>query len=211
MQHPLGVDPLKLRMIGAVFWAGLLVYFVPLWFMHPVDFSPNAPKEIVAVLPTETTTTALAAAAVESAVAQQEAKSTLFIDKPLTTTPPPADPARVQALHQTLSAREAQVDAQGRLKAASPANKIYGPAPEASAGGAFTLQVATYSVESVALETQVRLKAAGFTSKLVATTNKKGKKVYLLRAGPYKSLEDAKKAKVIVDARFKAKSVVLGK
>jgi len=211
MQHPLGVDPLKLRMIGAIFWAGLLVYFVPLWFMHPVDFSPNAPKEVVAALPTETSTTALAAAAVESAVAQQEARSTLFIDKPLTTTPPPADPARVQALHQTLSAREAQVDTQGRLKAANQFTKVYGPAPEASVGGRFTLQVATYSVESVALETQSRLRTMGVASKIVPASNKKGKKVYLLRAGPYKTLEDAKKAKAIVDGRLNAKSVVLGK
>jgi len=211
MQHPLGVDPLKLRMIGAIFWAGLLVYFVPLWFMHPVDFSPNAPKEIAAPLAVETSTTALAAAAVESAAQQQEARSTLFIDKPLTVTPPPADPARVQALNQPLSAREAQVDAQGRLKAATQAAKVYGPPPEVTAGGRFTLQVATYSVESVALETQSRLRAMGIVSKIVSASNKKGKKVYLLRAGPYKSLEDAKKTKSIVDARLNAKSVVLGK
>ncbi len=211
MQHPLGVDPLKLRMIGAVFWAGLLVYFVPLWFMHPVDFSPNAPKEIAAPLAVETSTTALAAAAVESAAQQQDARSTLFIDKPLTVTPPPADPARVQALHQTLSAREAQVDTQGRLKAASQSAKVFGPPPEVSAGGHFSVQVATYSVESVALETQSRLRAMGIVSKIVPSTNKKGKKVYLLRAGTYKSLDDAKKVKAIVDARLNAKSVVLGK
>lgn len=211
MQHPIGVDPLKLRMIGAVFWAGLLVYFVPIWFMHPVDFSPNTPKQQVVSLATETTTTELAAAAVESAVQQQETHSTLFIDKPLTVTPPPADPARVQALHQTLSAREGQVDVQGRLKSASQLVKVFGPAPEISLGGRFSVQVATYSLESFAIEAQSRLRIVGVSSKITISANKKGKKVYLLRAGPYKSLDDARKAKEIIDVRVSTKSVVLGK
>jgi cell division protein FtsN len=198
-------------MIGSIFWTGLLVYFVPLWFMHPVDFSPNSPKHSVISLATETTTTELATAAVESAVQQQEARSTLFIDKPLTVTPPPADPVRVQALHQTLSAREGQVDVQGRLKGASQLVKVFGPAPEVVPGGRFSVQIATYSQESFALETQSRLRVVGIISKITISTNKKARKIYLLRAGPYKSLDDAKKAKDIIDVRTNAKSVVLGK
>jgi cell division septation protein DedD len=206
-------DPLKIRMIGAIFWAGLLVYFVPVWFMHPVDFSPNTVKERSVALPIETitTTTALADAVIESTIQEQETPSRLFIDKPLTVTPPPADPARVQALHQSLSAREAQMDVQSRLKLANHGAKLLGSPPEVSAGGRFHLQVATYKQESAARDGEERLKAAGFPCRLIVTTNKKGAKIYSLRAGPYQSSMDAQKAKSIVDARFNTKSVVLGK
>jgi cell division protein FtsN len=216
MQQPLGVDPLKLRMIGAIFWAGLLVYFVPSWFMHPVDFSPNISslsKEKISAhdVETTTTTTQLAAAAVESAVQEQEKQNTLFIDKPLTVTPPQADPARVQSLNQSFSAREAELDVKGKVKVAKQATKFLGPAPTISTTGRFTLQIATYTAESVALATQARLQAAGFTGKLTVINYKTGKKGYQVRIGPYQSLADANRAKAIVDVRFHTNSVVLGK
>ncbi len=211
MQQPLGVDPLKLRVIGAIFWAGLLVYFVPAWFMHPVDFSPSLSKEKFVANEVETTTTQLAAAAVESAVQEQEKQNTLFIDKPLTVTPPQADPARVQSLNQSFSARDAELDAKGKVKVVKQATKLLGPAPTISTTGRFTLQIATYTAESIALATQARLQAAGFTGKITVINYKTGRKGYQVRIGPYQSLADAHRAKAIVDVRFHANSVVLGK
>ncbi len=211
MQQPLGVDLLKLRVIGAVFWAGLFVYFVPAWFMHPVDFSPSLSKEKFVANEVETTTTQLAAAAVESAVQEQEKQNTLFIDKPLTVTPPQADPARVQSLNQSFSAREAELDVKGKVKVVKQATKLLGPAPTISTTGRFTLQIATYTAESIALATQARLQAAGFTGKITVINYKTGRKGYQVRIGPYQSLADAHRAKAIVDVRFHANSVVLGK
>jgi hypothetical protein len=37
-------EALTFRMIGAVFWLGLLVYFVPHWFVSPVEFSPDTAR-----------------------------------------------------------------------------------------------------------------------------------------------------------------------
>lgn len=212
MTYPLGVEPLKLRMLGAIFWAGLLVYFVPIWFMNPVDFSPSAvPTQTMPLVVEAPATAALSAVAAAESVVQQQEQSTLFIDKPLTTTPPPADPARVRALHQPASAREAEADVKGHLHVSSNSERSWGPVPETSTSGHVWLQVATYSMENMALDAQSRLSVAGFPSKVIAAKNKKGKVIYLLRAGAYRSRADAKKAKTIVDAHFKIKSVVIGK
>lgn len=205
------VDPLRIRMIGAIFWAVLLVYLIPQWFQHPVAFSPDGmkPSGIVASTDTAQVTTA---ANDSTATSTAEPRSELYIDKPLTTTPPPADPARVQALNQPLTIKEAQVDQQGRLSVASAERRLaMSPAPPTAADGQYWVQIATYQLESIALETQQKIRAQGFVGRISTAKNKKGNTIYLLRVGPYKSQADANQAKAIVDAALKTKSMVLKK
>ncbi len=204
------VDPLRIRMIGAIFWAVLLVYLIPQWFQHPVAFSPDGMKPSgVASTDTAPATTV---ANETTATSTAEQRSELYIDKPLTTTPPPADPARVQALNQPLTIKEAQVDQQGRLTIASAERRLaMSPAPPTAADGQYWVQIATYQVESIALETQQKIRAQGFVGRISTAKNKKGNTIYLLRVGPYKSQADANQAKAIIDAALKTKSMVLKK
>lgn len=205
------VDPLRIRMIGAIFWAVLLVYLIPQWFQHPVAFSPDGmkPSGVVASTDTAQVTTA---ANDSKATSTAEPRSELYIDKPLTTTPPPADPVRVQALNQPLTIKEAQVDQQGRLSVASAERRLaMSPAPPTAADGQYWVQIATYQLESIALETQQKIRAQGFVGRISTAKNKKGNTIYLLRVGPYKSQADANQAKAIVDAALKTKSMVLKK
>ncbi|MBD3766359.1 MAG: SPOR domain-containing protein [Gammaproteobacteria bacterium] len=207
------VDPLRIRMIGAIFWAVLLVYLIPRWFQHPVAFSPDGMKPsgvmVADVDSTQVTTVGNDTKTTTSAV---EPRSELYIDKPLTTTPPPADPARVQALNQPLTVREVQVDQQGRLSVASAEQRLaMSPAPPTAADGHYWVQIATYKLETIALETQQKIRAQGFVGRINLTKNKKGHTIYVLRVGPYKSQADANQAKAIVDAALKTKSLVLKK
>lgn len=206
------VDPLRIRMIGAIFWAVLLVYLIPQWFQHPVAFSPDGMKPSGVVVASTDTAPATTVANETTATSTAEQRSELYIDKPLTTTPPPADPARVQALNQPLTIKEAQVDQQGRLTIASAERRLaMSPAPPTAADGQYWVQIATYQVESIALETQQKIRAQGFVGRISTAKNKKGNTIYLLRVGPYKSQADANQAKAIIDAALKTKSMVLKK
>lgn len=206
------VDPLRIRMIGAIFWAVLLVYLIPQWFQHPVAFSPDGMKPSGVVVASTDTAQATTVANDSTATSTAEQRSELYIDKPLTTTPPPADPARVQALNQPLTIKEAQVDQQGRLTIASAERRLaMSPAPPTVADGQYWVQIATYQVESIALETQQKIRAQGFVGRISTAKNKKGNTIYLLRVGPYKSQADANQAKAIIDAALKTKSMVLKK
>lgn len=206
------VDPLRIRMIGAIFWAVLLVYLIPQWFQHPVAFSPDGMKPSGVVVASTDTAQATKVANDSTATSTAEQRSELYIDKPLTTTPPPADPARVQALNQPLTIKEAQVDQQGRLTIASAERRLaMSPAPPTAADGQYWVQIATYQVESIALETQQKIRAQGFVGRISTAKNKKGNTIYLLRVGPYKSQADANQAKAIIDAALKTKSMVLKK
>jgi len=206
------VDPLRIRMIGAIFWAVLLVYLIPQWFQHPVAFSPDGMKPSGVVVASTDSAQATTVANETTATSTAEQRSELYIDKPLTTTPPPADPARVQALNQPLTIKEAQVDQQGRLTIASAERRLaMSPAPPTAADGQYWVQIATYQVESIALETQQKIRAQGFVGRISTAKNKKGNTIYLLRVGPYKSQADANQAKAIVDAALKTKSMVLKK
>lgn len=205
------VDPFRIRMIGAIFWAVLLVYLIPQWFQHPVEFSPDGMKPSGVVV-ASTDTAQATTVANDSTTSTAEQRSELYIDKPLTTTPPPADPARVQALNQPLTIKEAQVDQQGRLTIASAERRLaMSPAPPTAADGQYWVQIATYQVESIALETQQKIRAQGFVGRISTAKNKKGNTIYLLRVGPYKSQADANQAKAIIDAALKTKSMVLKK
>lgn len=210
-------EPQTLRLIGAVFWMGLLVYFVPQWFMHPVSFSPQEARAQSQRLVAEAQQVPMAPQTVEAgsdtpAVAAAEpARQELFIDKPLTTTPPPADPQRAQALYQPPMVREAQTDREGRLKAASEPGKLAVQPPAVHPGGGVWVQVATYTQEAIAQDTLIRLKGAGFPGRLITQTNSKGRTLYVLRVGPYKTPRDGNRAKQLIDERFKAKSMVIGK
>lgn len=207
------VDPLKIRMIGAIFWSLLLIYLIPLWFQHPVSFSPDGMKPSgVVVSSAESVQAASSSQDAAATSPATEPRSELYIDKPLTTTPPPADPERVQALNQPLTIKEAQVDQQGRLSVASAERRLaMSPAPPTAANGQYWLQIATYQLESIALETQQKIRAQGFVGRIVVSKNKKGQNIYLLRVGPYKSQADANQAKAIIDAALKTKSMVLKK
>jgi len=173
-------DDLTFRMIGAVFWLGLLVYFVPHWFVSPVEFSPDTARVKTMTSPQpvlETATQNMAAMVVETQMNATEAagRSELYIEKPLTTTPPPADPERVMALSQPVTVREAQTDHLGRLKASGSNARLTEGAPAIFPSGTVWVQVATYAVESVALASQAKMKVNGFPGKLITFTNKKGK------------------------------------
>jgi cell division septation protein DedD len=206
------VDPLRIRMIGAIFWAVLLVYLIPQWFQHPVEFSPDGMKPSGVVVASTDSAQATTVANDSTATSTAEQRSELYIDKPLTTTPPPADPERVQALNQPLTIKEAQVDQQGRLTIASAERRLaMSPAPPTAADGQYWVQIATYQVESIALETQQKIRAQGFVGRISPAKNKKGNTIYLLRVGPYKSQADANQAKAIIDAALKTKSMVLKK
>lgn len=206
------VDPLRIRMIGAIFWAVLLVTLIPQWFQHPVAFSPDGMKPSGVVVASAEVTQAATSNNDANSAGHTEQRSELYIDKPLTTTPPPADPARVQALNQPLSIKEAQVDQQGRLSVASAERRLaMSPAPPTAADGHYWVQIATYQLESVALETQQKIRAQGFIGRINTGKNKKGHTIYLLRVGPYKSQADANQAKAIIDAALKTKSMVLKK
>lgn len=206
------VDPLRIRMIGAIFWALLLVTLIPQWFQHPVAFSPDGMKPSGVVVASVEATQAATTGNDANTTGHTEQRSELYIDKPLTTTPPPADPARVQALNQPLSIKEAQVDQQGRLSVASAERRLaMSPAPPTAADGHYWVQIATYQLESIALETQQKIRAQGFIGRINTGKNKKGHSIYLLRVGPYKSQADANQAKAIIDAALKTKSMVLRK
>ncbi len=206
------VDPLRIRMIGAIFWAVLLVYLIPQWFQHPVEFSPNGMKPSGVVIASTDSAQATTVANNSTANGMAEQRSELYIDKPLTTTPPPADPARVHALNQPVTIKEAQVDQQGRLTIASAERRLaMSPAPPTAADGQYWVQIATYQVENIALETQQKIRAQGFIGRIITGKNKKGQIIYLLRVGPYKSQADANQAKAIIDAALKTKSMVLKK
>jgi cell division septation protein DedD len=199
-------------MIGAIFWAVLLVYLIPQWFQHPVEFSPDGMKPSGVVVASTDSAQATTVANDSTATSTAEQRSELYIDKPLTTTPPPADPERVQALNQPLTIKEAQVDQQGRLTIASAERRLaMSPAPPTAADGQYWVQIATYQVESIALETQQKIRAQGFVGRISPAKNKKGNTIYLLRVGPYKSQADANQAKAIIDAALKTKSMVLKK
>lgn len=210
-------EPQTLRMIGAVFWMGLLVYFVPQWFMHPVSFSPEQAKAQSQRLLAEAQQVEMTPKPTEAAsdlTAQpvvEPARQELFIEKPLTTTPPPADPQRAQALYQPPMVREAQTDREGRLKAASEPGKLAVQPPTVHPGGGVWVQVASYTQEAIAQDTLIRLKGAGFPGRLITQTNSKGRTLYVLRVGPYKTTRDGNRAKQLIDERFKAKSMVIGK
>lgn len=205
------VDPLRLRMIGATFWALLLVYLVPLWFQNPVVFSPDAP--VAYQEPVVDSSVQVSGVLSEHTTQHNESEaehSELFIDKPLTVVPPPADPQRVQALTQPLSVKEVQVDAQGKLTNSTKESRLaVAPAPATSVDGHYWLQVATYQAESMATDTQSRIRAQGFIGKITVSKNKRGHSVFVLRTGPYKTIQDAHRAKSIIDARLKTKSMVL--
>jgi cell division protein FtsN len=206
------VDPLRLRMIGAIFWAVLLIYLIPKWFQHPVDFSPDGmkPTGVVASAESSVVSSSQAVATDPLAAPKPAERSELYIEQPLTTKPPPADPQRVQSLSQPISIQEAQVDQQGRLSIASAESRLArSPAPPTAADGRYWVQVATYKGEKVALETQQKLRAQGFVGRLSVDKNKQGNPIYVLRIGPYKSSADANQAKAIVDAAFKTKGLVL--
>lgn len=206
------VDPLRLRMIGAIFWALLLVYLVPLWFQNPVVFSPDAPVAYPApVIESVVQPTGAASEQVAQRDAPENEHSELFIDKPLTVVPPPADPQRVQALAQPLSVREVQVDGQGnKLVVSTKESRLaVATAPTTSADGHYWVQVATYQTESMANDTQSRIRSQGFVGKITASKNKRGHVIFVLRTGPYKTIQEAHKAKSIIDARLKTKSMVL--
>jgi cell division septation protein DedD len=206
------VEPLRIRMIGAIFWAVLLVYLIPLWFQHPVEFSPDGMKPSGVVVASTDSAQATTVGNDSTATSTGEQRSELYIDKPLTTTPPPADPEKVQALNQPLMIKEAQVDQQGRLTIASAERRLaMSPAPPTAADGQYWVQIATYQVESIALETQHKIRAQGFVGRISMAKNKKGNTIYLLRVGPYKSQADANQAKAIIDAALKTKSMVLKK
>lgn len=85
------------------------------------------------------------------------------------------------------------------------------PAPPTAVDGQYWVQIATYQVESIALETQQKIRAQGFVGRISTAKNKKGNTIYLLRVGPYKSQTDANQAKAIIDAALKTKSMVLKK
>lgn len=217
LQRP---EPQTLRLIGAVFWMGLLVYFVPQWFMHPVSFSPQEARaqsqRLMTVteaqqVPMPSSPTSEAGTDAQTPSAAEPARQELFIDKPLTTTPPPADPQRAQALYQPPMVREAQTDREGRLKAASEPGKLAVQPPSVHPGGGVWVQVATYTQEAIAQDTLIRLKGAGFPGRLITQTNSKGRTLYVLRVGPYKTARDGNRAKQLIDERFKAKSMVIGK
>lgn len=206
------VDPLRVRMIGAIFWAVLLVTLIPQWFQHPVAFSPDGMKPSGVVVASVEANQGSTNGNDANTSGHTEQRSELYIDKPLTTTPPPADPARVQALNQPLSIKEAQVDQQGRLSVASAERLLaMSPAPPTAADGHYWVQIATYQLESIALETQQKIRAQGFIGRINTGKNKKGHTIYLLRVGPYKSQADANQAKAIIDAALKTKSMVLKK
>lgn len=208
------VDPLRIRMIGAIFWAVLLVYLIPQWFQHPVEFSPDGmkPSGVVVAAADAAASSSVNNHDTTQATSSSDQRSELYIDKPLTTTPPPADPARVEALNQPLSIKEAQVDQQGRLSVASAERRLaMSPAPPTAADGHYWVQIATYQLEHIALETQQKIRAQGFVGRISTAKNKKGNTIYLLRVGPYKSQADANQAKAIVDAALKTKSMVLKK
>lgn len=206
------VDPLKIRMIGAIFWSVLLIYLIPQWFQHPVAFSPDGMKSTGMVVAGTEVAANSVLAATPSAASSLAERSELYIEKPLTTTPPPSDPARVQALTQPLSVKEAQVDQQGRLSVATAERRLaMSPAPPTSADGRYWVQIATYQLEHIALETQQKIRAQGFVGRVNTAKNKKGNTIYLLRVGPYKSQADANQAKAIIDASLKTKSMVLKK
>jgi cell division septation protein DedD len=190
----------------------LLVYLIPQWFQHPVEFSPDGMKPSGVVVASTDSAQATTVANDSTATSTAEQRSELYIDKPLTTTPPPADPERVQALNQPLTIKEAQVDQQGRLTIASAERRLaMSPAPPTAADGQYWVQIATYQVESIALETQQKIRAQGFVGRISPAKNKKGNTIYLLRVGPYKSQADANQAKAIIDAALKTKSMVLKK
>lgn len=206
------VDPLRIRMIGAIFWAVLLVYLIPKWFQQPVAFSPDGMKPYGIVVASTDTAQAITVANDSTTTSTAEHRSELYIDKPLTTTPPPADPARVQALNQPLTIKEAQVDQQGHLTIASAERRLaMSPAPPTAADGQYWVQIATYRVESIALETQQKIRVQGFVGRISIAKNKKGNTIYLLRVGPYKSQANANQAKSIIDAALKTKSMVMKK
>jgi cell division septation protein DedD len=208
-------DPNTLRMIGAVFWLGLLVLIIPQWFVHPVEFSPegalmkNKPEVSAAA------TSTLAQNLVADASLGQDAtpsKSELYIEKPLTTKAPIADPAKINALRQPVQMKEAQADSTGKLvvnhKEPARITAALAP-PEVVSDGKFWVQVASYTVEANALKYQDKFKQAGFPGKINIFVNKEGKKHYQIRVGPYRTADDASIAKKIVDDKFKTNAMVL--
>lgn len=205
-------DPLRLRMIGAIFWASLFVYLIPMWFQHPVEFSPNNMAVTVSEMPSEAGEVASAKqAALSSTEPVAPEKSELFIDKPLTTQAPNHDPQRAEALSSPLLIKQARVDQQGRLSASSSEAKHNKTPPPSSADGHYWVQVATYQVESVALSTQQKLNKQGFSARLSTSKNKKGLVIYALSVGPYRTKSDANQVKLIVDSDYRARSVVIKK
>lgn len=200
------VDPLHLRLIGAIFWSVLLIYWVPQWFQHPVDFSPNAQAIAhVSTSTSETMSTNASSVASEAEVPHAE----LYIEKPLTTEAPPANPALVQSLAQPLPIKEAQVDSRGKISAASSDQLAFARAPVTTPGGHYWVQIATYQLMHIAQDTQQRIQAQGFVGHIVHRKTKKGQTLYVLRVGPYQTLKDAQSAKHILDATLKAKTLVL--
>lgn len=206
------VDPLHLRLIGASFWSLLFILFIPSWFQHPVNFSPEAvaPKASAKIVPP--TEIHAENASLSDTTAIKEERAELYIDQPLTTNMPIADPKKVQSLSQPLHITEALVDQQGKISAATPAKKMaIQKAPATHVNGRFWVQIATYQVKDIAVATQQRIRKQGFVGKILTDKNKKGQTIYLLRVGPYQSSADANKAKEIVDTSLKVKAMVIKK
>lgn len=215
-----GVDPQKIRMTGAVFWAVMVAGLLPLWLMNPVEFSPEmagtklmqtpvlTDNHVPELVPNSATP---AAAIPEASVAANESpeKSMLFIEKPLTTQAPEADPEKAMALQQPLQIRDTipTKHAVSNTPTLTRLNNL----PPVQAGGTIWVQVASYHVEAIALDNQAKLRQLGMPSKLTVSKDKKGRNTYLLRVGPYKTTADAHKVQRLVDQYLKAKSMVIGR
>ena len=207
-------DANTFRMIGAIFWLGLLVIVIPQWFVNPVEFSPAGAlmRKPDATIVSDTAAQALAADASLLKNDMPTTKSELYIETPLTTKPPIADPNKVNALHQPVQLKEAQPDQTGKLivnhKESARITAALTP-PDIVADGKFWVQVASYTVESNALKYQEIFKKGGFPGKINIYVNKEGKKHYQIRVGPYQDAATAQIAKKIVDDRFKTTAMVL--
>lgn len=215
---PYPSDPTTFRMIGAVFWLGLLVVVIPQWFVNPVDFSPEGAlmKQKPEVIAMAATGSAAQTLAVDASLLKEATptptKSELYIETPLTTRPPTPDPNKVNALHQPIQLKEAQADQTGKLiinhKESARITASLSP-PEVTSDGKFWVQVASYMVEENALKYQDKFKKGGFPGKINIFVGKEGRKHYQIRVGPYRDAETAQLAKKIVDEKFKTNAMVL--
>ena len=96
------------------------------------------------------------------------------------------------------------------LKKHSAPTKQIVPAKQQSASskqGMFRIRIASYLSLSNAQAMQKRLVRAGFSATITQKTIG-SKDWYRLSAGPYSSREEARKARLVVSARFKLKAVV---
>lgn len=209
-------DHATFRMIGAVFWLGLLVIIIPQWFVNPVDFSPEGAlmkQKPEAVVASETAAQALVADATLLKGDEAESKSELYIETPLTIKAPTPDPAKVSSLHQQIQLKEAQADKTGKLVVDHNKESVRITAtltpPSVSREGKYWVQVASYTVEANALKYQEMFKKGGFPGRINTFIGKEGKTHYQIRVGPYADESSAQIAKKIVDEKFKTNAMVL--